>query len=373
MVDTTRKTILIVDDIPANIEILSNILISDYEIAVAKSGAKAIKIAQVFPLPDLILLDVIMPDLDGFETCRLLKSSPVSQEIPVIFVSSQTEVVDEACGFEVGGVDYIAKPVSPTIVRARVKTHLALSSFTRELTRQNLHLQENISLLERIEQIARHDLKSPLTVFMGASDFMGHDKNLNSDQLEFLRVLDQSALKMLDMIDHSLDLSKMERGQYKVNPVSIDVANLVRFIVKELESIARVRSVRFAVILNNQTLQDSDSCMIKSESSLLTTIVSNLVKNAIEASPDGEIVVISLIGKNPFLIEVYNRGEIPAEIKHHFMERYVTCGKEKGTGLGGYSARLAAQTLGGEIRFVSSQETGTVITVSIPHQAESEA
>lgn len=368
MGDTARKTILIVDDMAANLEILSKILIDDYSITAAKSGTKALKIAQTFPLPDLILLDVIMPDLNGFETCSLLKSSPVSQGIPVIFVSSQTEVVDEACGFAVGGVDYITKPVSPTIVRARVKTHLTLSTITRELTRQNLHLQENISLLERIEQIARHDLKSPLTVFMGASDFMGHDKNLNSDQLEFLRVLDQSALKMLDMIDHSLDLAKMERGQYKVNPVSINVANLVRLIIRELESLARVKSVKLDVILNNQSLQESDSCLIKSEAALLTTIVSNLVKNAVEASPDGEKVAIFLVNQNPFLIEISNRGEIPAEIKHHFMERYVTCGKEKGTGLGVYSAKLAAEAMGGEIRFVSSQETGTVITVLIPHQ-----
>ncbi|MDD3146889.1 MAG: response regulator [Candidatus Riflebacteria bacterium] len=372
MADTTRKTILIVDDIAANLEILFNILIDDYTIKAAKCGKKALEIAQTFPVHDLILLDVMMPDMNGFETCRLLKSSPISQGIPVIFVSSQTEVVDEASGFAVGGVDYITKPVSPTIVKARVKTHLSLSTIARELTLQNLHLQENISLLERIEQIARHDLKSPLTVFMGASDFMGHDKNLNNEQLEFLRILDQSALKMLNMIDHSLDLAKMERGEYKLNPVSINVAHLVRLIVRELESLAKAKSVEFAVILNDKSLLDSDSCLVMSEMGLLTTIVSNLAKNAIEASPAGGKVVISLIDQNLFLIEISNLGEIPAEIRHHFMERYVTCGKEKGTGLGGYSAKLAAQTMGGEIRFISSQETGTVITVSIPHQAQSE-
>jgi signal transduction histidine kinase len=201
---------------------------------------------------------------------------------------------------------------------------------------------------------------------------MGHDKNLNNEQLEFLRILDQSALKMLNMIDHSLDLAKMERGEYKLNPVSINVAHLVRLIVRELESLAKAKSVEFAVILNDKSLLDSDSCLVMSEMGLLTTIVSNLAKNAIEASPAGGKVVISLIDQNLFLIEISNLGEIPAEIRHHFMERYVTCGKEKGTGLGGYSAKLAAQTMGGEIRFISSQETGTVITVSIPHQAQSE-
>ncbi len=121
-----KETILIVDDVAGNLEIMSNILSPDYKIMVAKSGRRALSIAQTFPLPDLILLDVIMPELDGFETCRLLKSDQVSMTIPVIFVSSQTDTIDEAMGFSVGGVDYITKPVSPSIVRARVKTQLAL-------------------------------------------------------------------------------------------------------------------------------------------------------------------------------------------------------------------------------------------------------
>lgn len=128
-----KETILIVDDAPANLEIMSNILSPDYSIRVAKSGKKALEIMESFPLPDLILLDVIMPELSGFDTCVLLKENPKYKAIPVIFVSSQTDLIDEAMGFSVGGVDYIAKPVSPPIVRARVKTHLALYNQNRIL------------------------------------------------------------------------------------------------------------------------------------------------------------------------------------------------------------------------------------------------
>lgn len=369
MFNDRKETILIVDDVAANLEIISSILLPEYSVMAVKSGKRALEVMLSSPLPDLILLDVVMPDMNGFEVCRQIKADPLTSAVPVIFVSSQSEVVDEATGFAVGGVDYISKPVSPRIVMARVKTHLALSAANRELQVQNQHLQTNISLLEQIEQIARHDLKSPLTVFMGASDYMGHDKNLNADQLNFLKVLNEAALKMLNMIDRSLDLFKMERGQYKVRPVSVDVVKLVHQVFAELESLTSVNSIECQVILNNQSAGDPGSYLIQSEENLLSAILSNLVKNAIEASSVGEKVIVTLFEQDPYLIEIRNRGVIPEEVRSRFFERYVTHGKKKGTGLGGYSAKLAARTLGGDISFTTSPETGTIITVSIPHQA----
>jgi CheY-like chemotaxis protein len=362
-----KETILIVDDVPENLTILQTILGSYYTILAAKNGRKALEIANTSPGPDLILLDVLMPELDGLETCALLKSDPRTKDIPVIFVTSQSEVIDETRGFEFGGVDYLTKPVIPKVVQARVKTHLALSAVTRELILKNQILQKNITLLGQIEQIARHDLKSPLTVFMSANDYMGQSKNLTPDQLDFLKILDASALKMLNMIDQSLDLFKMERGQYTVKPVPVDMVKLVRLIVKELESLWERKTVACSIFLNECILNENDSCLIQSEATIVSTIVANLVKNAIEASPAGENVVISLFGQDPFLIEISNQGVIPPEIRGRFLDQYVTFGKQEGTGLGGYSARLMARTLGGDIRFVSTPETGTVITVSLPN------
>jgi putative two-component system response regulator len=129
-----KQTILIVDDAPENIDLLHLILSSDYKIKVALNGEKALEIASDLDgLPDLILLDVMMSGLDGYEVCRHLKSSPLTSKIPVIFVSALSEAVDESKGFEVGAVDYITKPVSAPIVRARVKTHLALYDQNRWL------------------------------------------------------------------------------------------------------------------------------------------------------------------------------------------------------------------------------------------------
>ncbi|BCS52040.1 two-component system response regulator [Geobacter sp. SVR] len=128
-----KQTILIVDDIPANIDILSSILRQEYALKAASNGRKALEIAASAAPPDLILLDVLMPEMDGFEVCRRLKENPLTRRIPVIFVTARDEIEDEAAGFACGAVDYIGKPVSPSIVQARVRTHLALYDQNRAL------------------------------------------------------------------------------------------------------------------------------------------------------------------------------------------------------------------------------------------------
>jgi len=126
MKNRRKQSILIVDDIPANIDILSAILKENYTVKAATSGLKALGIAESATPPDLVLLDVMMPDMDGYEVCRRLKQNPLTRQIPVIFVTSRGEIEDEATGFACGAVDYLSKPVSTSIVRARVRTHLAL-------------------------------------------------------------------------------------------------------------------------------------------------------------------------------------------------------------------------------------------------------
>lgn len=130
-----QATILVVDDTPSNISVLMEILRGDYRILAATNGEQALKIARSEPPPDLILLDVMMPGMSGHEVCERLKSESSTRKIPVIFVTAMNQVEDEAKGFALGAVDYIAKPVSPPIVKARVKTHLALYDQNRELDR----------------------------------------------------------------------------------------------------------------------------------------------------------------------------------------------------------------------------------------------
>ena len=130
-----RPTILVADDSPQNIELLSHILSSEYRIKVATSGEKALKIVYSDEPPDLILLDIMMPDISGHEVCQRIKSNPDRRRIPIIFVTAMSTVEDESLGLSLGAVDYITKPISPALVQARVRTHLALYDQSRELER----------------------------------------------------------------------------------------------------------------------------------------------------------------------------------------------------------------------------------------------
>lgn len=163
MSNTEKNTLLVVDDTPANIDVLRGILGADYTIKIANNGPLALKIAAEQP-PDLILLDVMMPGMDGYEVCRQLKRNEATRHIPIIFVTARGEVADETLGFELGAADYIVKPVSPPIVCARVRAHLALSDQHRyleqlvaertgELERNNRQLEE--THLVMLQQLGR--------------------------------------------------------------------------------------------------------------------------------------------------------------------------------------------------------------------------
>jgi putative two-component system response regulator len=137
-----KPTILVVDDTPDNLDLMGDLLMDDYRVKVANSGKKALEIVQSASPPDLVLLDIMMPEMDGYEVCRILKSSEETKNIPVIFLTAKTNTIDEQKGFEIGAVDYITKPISPAIVMARVKTHLDLyykNVYLEKLVTQRTH------------------------------------------------------------------------------------------------------------------------------------------------------------------------------------------------------------------------------------------
>jgi sigma-B regulation protein RsbU (phosphoserine phosphatase) len=146
-----KQTVLVVDDAPANIQIVKSILKDVYKIRIATSGAKALELANMTPPPDLILLDVMMPDMDGYEVCTQLKLRLETRDIPVIFLTGQTHVDEETRGFEVGAVDYIHKPFSPAVVKARVQTHLVLRGIRQQLAQQLLAIQKELETARQIQ------------------------------------------------------------------------------------------------------------------------------------------------------------------------------------------------------------------------------
>lgn len=162
MTDRARKTVLIVDDTPANIAVMAGLLKDQYATKVATNGEKALAIAQSDDKPDLILLDVVMPGLDGYEVCRRLKAAPATRDIPVIFLTARTEAEDEKKGFECGAVDYIHKPFSPPIVMARVETQLALRRALLQAQRAQKQADDLLHCL--LPEFAAEEIRSIGTV-----------------------------------------------------------------------------------------------------------------------------------------------------------------------------------------------------------------
>ena len=354
-----KETILVVDDTPTNIDVISGVLSDDYRVLAATNGKIALKLAQAEPPPDLILLDIMMPEMDGMEVCRLLKDDPATENIPIIFLTAKTEVDDIAAGLDAGAVDYVTKPSHPRVLKARVRTHLSLKHAHDNLREQLDTLVENAHLREDVERMTRHDLKNPLTAIINTSESLLESKYLGGEQKEQIETVRKSSYTILGMIDRSMDLYKMETGQYKLNSESIDIVSITQSVVDD----ARVNAKEYGITV---LFDAPDNCLVSAEQLLTFSMLGNLVKNAVEASPKKGNVSVSVSCDESVSISIHNQGVIPEEIRDNFFEKYVTSGKESGTGIGTYSARLMAEVQGGSIAFETTEAGGTTLTVTLP-------
>lgn len=366
MEQTDKKRILLVDDSAENIRILLEVLKGEYQVVAAKDGAKALALAQQQPAPDIILLDVLMPQMDGYEVCRRLKQDPQTREIPVIFVTALAEDANEELGFTVGAVDYITKPINPAIVRARVRTHLSLQSAQLQLAEQNKELIQAAELREDVERIMQHDLKGPLTTIISMPGLLLKKENITAQQKDVLQLIRDAGYLMLGMINSSLNLYKMEVGSYLFHPQEIDLLTVLRKVCAECRELCAAYEVSLQLLLGSTPAADDARFPVMAEELLSHTMLSNLLKNAVEAAPAGSTVTVSLVREmDKAVIRIQNEGEVPAGIRDRFFEKYVTSGKEDGTGLGTYSAYMAVRTQGGSIALDSSRPGETTIEVRL--------
>lgn len=362
---TDRPTILVVDDTPTNIDVLREGLCETYFVQAATSGRVALRIVER-KHPDLILLDIMMPDMDGLEVCRRLKADPATHDIPIMFVTAKTDPISEVEGFDLGAVDYITKPVNLHRLKARVRAHIDLARARRRLAAQNEELIEAARLREDVDRIIRHDLKSPLTAIIGFPQLLMCTAELGEREQDILRSIETAGQNMLQMINSSLDLFKMERGVYELRPEPVELVALSRAVLKELARLADTSGVETRLTLNGLTAAGDATCMALGEPLLCRSLFGNLIKNAIEASPGGETVTVDLSAAEEAVVTIRNHGEVPADILPRFFDKFATSGKRNGTGLGTYSARLMAETLNGAIALDAATPGVTRVIVRLP-------
>jgi len=363
----TKPVILIVDDEQIIISMLGGLLHQEYRVLVATNGDQALKRAQAEERPDLILLDVIMPDMDGYEVCRRLKEDEATRDIPVIFLTANSDEQEEAKGFEVGALDYINKPVRPAVVMARVRTHLKLKQMHEVLQRQNKQLEQAAQLRDDVDLIMRHDLKTPLNSIIAIPSFLMNSSNLTEADKKSLQYIEQSGHNMLAMINRSLDLYKMETGTYQAKLEPFDLMPILKNTVAEVARSHAATQKSWCLQHHGEEVAEHLEMFISGESMLCYPMFSNLLQNAFEASPQGGRIEIDLDDqdKGRITVSITNTGAVPEKIRDRFFDKYVTAGKQHGTGLGTYSARLCAETQNGSIRLELPEKNKTRVVVEL--------
>jgi two-component system sensor histidine kinase/response regulator len=272
------ETILIVDDTPANLGVLVETLgAAGYQLMVAEDGEEALaQTAQT--QPDLILLDVMMPGIDGFETCRRLKARAETRDVPVLFMTALSETADKVKAFAAGGVDYITKPIEHEEALARIRTHLALRRLQREL-------QEQVALKERFMRIAGHDLRNPLCLILMAGELAKRQSGLPGGVLKYLANINESATQMRRIIDTFLDLRAPQPGAAAGR---IDLALLADAVARQHENAAERKQITLVTELAEGLP------LARCDAAHAYQMFTNLVSNALKFTPPGGRVTVRL-------------------------------------------------------------------------------
>lgn len=222
--------------------------------------------------------------------------------------------------------------------------------------------------MEEADRISRHNLLTPLNSMISLSQLLQDEPNLTLEQREVLNAIITSGRRMHDMIHLSLRLLMMEQGRYESKPAPVDLAKVLREVKVELHSLLIARKVSLDAEVENWPLPLDEPFMIMGEELLCYSLLANLVRNAVEASPPGGAVTVSFERLRDCHITIRNEGEVPVGFRNVFFEKYSTHGKKGGTGLGTYSARMMARAMGGDVHLDCSQPGAKVVRVRLPCQ-----
>ncbi|MFP3562779.1 response regulator [Paraburkholderia sp. SIMBA_030] len=376
--DKGSPIVLVVDDTPANLGLVVECLEgNNLRVAVARDGAEALRRAELVQ-PDLILLDVMMPGLDGFETSRKLKTMEKTRDIPVIFMTSLARTEDKITGFRAGAVDYITKPLQMEEVAARVNTHLKLRALQKLQEQQNIQLQKEVktrkqaeeTLIEVINGVRNvsnaiaHDLRTPLTELRSRLEVLTLTlkRQGNDEFLPELEVALTDVDRVISIFNALLRLAEIDAGVRRSGFMPGDLETIVSDAVEFYQPVAELRRVTLS-------LRTSGDLMVISDPLLLAQAIGNLIDNALKfARDEGEINVVATRGDDMISISVADDGPgIPDEEKSKVTERFYRGDASRGTpgvGLGLALVKAVATLHRGSLDFADNQP-GLIATLNV--------
>ncbi len=370
MIDNSEFRLLIVDDTVENIQVLgAQLRTENYTINVAQNGQQALD-AVALVRPDLILMDVMMPVMNGFDACRALKADPDTADIPVIFLTAKIEPEDIVEGLSIGGVDYVAKPFNAAELLQRVKTHLMIRHLQVTLEARVEELDQAAKTIARMarenESFLRHELNNAISPVLGYADMLIKNGKQNVEKrTKWAERIKSSAESMHDLLNALRDLQALERGAHELKKSAVDLEVLL---LEEISNQELAESAEIKIKFDSSC----ESAIVMADNSFLPGIFRNLLKNAVEhvgglPQDDHNLFVTLEDSEDMVTVVVANGGTPIAEERiPTFFEKFnsskVSAG---GAGLGTSYAWVVVSAHGGTIQ-VASSETGTTVTVVLP-------
>ena len=368
--------ILVVDDYPVSLKLLEQLFKDDYQVLTATDGPSALALCFADPMPDLLLMDVVMPGMDGFEVVRRLQERPETAQLPVIFVTGNTDEETKLKGMELGAVDFVSKTSDPKALRAKVRNFIKYIDMRRQLQADFDATLDAALVREDVENTTRHDIKGSLAGIVGMVQSLAEDGTMAPKHAAQLRLVAQTAQQVMDMVNLSGELYKMETGNFKLKAVPVNVGDILHRIVDLSRSTFFDKGLTIEV--DTDTPVGTELPQAVGDANLSYSLFQNLIKNACEAASPGSRVEVALRDENPLRVVISNSGVVPMAMRDRFFDKFATSGKKGGSGIGTYSALMLAKAQNGNVNMVTSDErNSTALTVSLPrhtfHAAETKA